>query len=280
MATQNATDTPKLTANGQLMIGSGSAQPVAATLTQPAAGITITNGAGSITFALANDLAALEGLGSTGFAVRSGADTWVQRSIVVGSSKLTISNGDGVAGNASLDADESAFTLNNIGGTLGETKGGTNQTTYTTGDILYASAGNTLSKLAIGSNTHVLTSNGTIPGWSAPSAGGMTWTEVTGTSQSAAVGNGYIANNAGLVTVTIPTTAAVGSIVAVVGKGAGLWRVAQNASESINFSSITTTVGTGGYLEATNRYDCVEIICTVADTTWTVRSSIGNITYN
>jgi hypothetical protein len=107
----------------------------------------------------------------------------------------------------------------------------------------------------------------------------MTWTEVTGTSQAAAVDNGYIANNAALVTITLPTTAAVGDIVAVVGKGAGLFRVAQNASESINFCGVTTTVGVGGYLEATNRYDAVELICITADTTWNVRSSIGNITY-
>lgn len=110
------------------------------------------------------------------------------------------------------------------------------------------------------------------------SAGLMPWTEVTGTSQSASINNGYITNNAGLVTVTIPTTAAVGSIVEVAGKSAGGWKVAQNASEIIHFGSVDTTTGTGGSLASTNRYDSVRLICIVADTEWLVLSSVGNIT--
>lgn len=74
------------------------------TLQAPPAGLTITNPggvAGNETFALANDLAALEGLGSTGIPVRSATDTWVQRSVVAGFG-ITITNGDGVAGNMSV----------------------------------------------------------------------------------------------------------------------------------------------------------------------------------
>jgi len=48
MATNNATNTPELTLNGQTFIGSAGNNPVAATLTA-GAGIAITNGAGSIT---------------------------------------------------------------------------------------------------------------------------------------------------------------------------------------------------------------------------------------
>lgn len=49
------------------------------TLTGPAAGITVTNGggvAGNPTLVLANDLAAVEGLSSTGIARRTATDTW------------------------------------------------------------------------------------------------------------------------------------------------------------------------------------------------------------
>jgi len=49
------------------------------TITAPAAGITVSNGggvAGNPTLALANDLAALEGLASTGIARRTGTDAW------------------------------------------------------------------------------------------------------------------------------------------------------------------------------------------------------------
>jgi hypothetical protein len=53
------------------------------------------------------------------------------------------------------------------------TAGGTGQTTYTTGDLLYASATNTLSKLAAGTNGYVLTLAGGVPTWAA-STGGVT----------------------------------------------------------------------------------------------------------
>jgi hypothetical protein len=48
---------------------------------------------------------------------------------------------------------------------IGAIYGGTAQTTYTTGDTLYASASNTLSKLAIGSTGQVLTVAGGVPTW-------------------------------------------------------------------------------------------------------------------
>lgn len=50
-------------------------------------------------------------------------------------------------------------------GTLTETRGGTNQTTYTTGDLLYASAANTLAKLGIGSANQFLKVVAGLPAW-------------------------------------------------------------------------------------------------------------------
>lgn len=113
--------------------------------------------------------------------------------------------------------------------------------------------------------------------WANP-ASGLSWTEVTGTSQSMAVDTGYLANNAALVTLTLPTTAAVGKVVRVSGVGAGGWKIAQNASEIIHFGNTDTTTGTGGYLQSTHRRDAVELVCVVADTEWNVISSVGNIT--
>lgn len=130
-------------------------------------------------------------------------------------------------------------------------------------------------------NVAIIDSNGQLGSTAtlAPSLGGaMPWTEVTGTSQSAAVDNGYITNNVALVTVTLPTTAAVGQRVSIVGKGAGLWKLAQNSGQTIHFGSIDSTTGTGGYLSATVRYDCLEVICITANTDWVVRSSVGSIT--
>jgi hypothetical protein len=51
------------------------------------------------------------------------------------------------------------------------TNGGTAQTTYTTGDLLYASASNTLSKRAIGTTGQVLTVSGGVPTWATASSG-------------------------------------------------------------------------------------------------------------
>lgn len=115
--------------------------------------------------------------------------------------------------------------------------------------------------------------------WATPSGGtGFTWNEVTTTTQTAAVGNGYITNNASLVTVTLPSTAAVGSSVRVAGKGAGGWKIAQNASGIIHFQGTNTTTGTGGSLASTVTYDAAELICIVANNEWVVVSSMGNIT--
>lgn len=108
---------------------------------------------------------------------------------------------------------------------------------------------------------------------------GITWNEETGTSNTMAVDQGYVSSNAGLVTLTLPDTAVFGSIIRVVGKGAGGWLIAQNAGESIIWDEASsTTVGVGGSLASSDDFDSVEILCTVANTTWTVLSSKGNIT--
>jgi hypothetical protein len=57
-------------------------------------------------------------------------------------------------------------------GTLANSRGGTGTGTYTTGDILYASATNTLSKLGIGASGEVLTVSGGVPSWQAVSGTG------------------------------------------------------------------------------------------------------------
>ncbi|NJO61061.1 MAG: hypothetical protein HC836_23205, partial [Richelia sp. RM2_1_2] len=76
------------------------------TLTAPAAGLTITNPAGTAgnpTFALANDLAAVEGLATNGIATRTGTDTWTTRTVTGTAGRTVVTNGDGVAGNPTID---------------------------------------------------------------------------------------------------------------------------------------------------------------------------------
>jgi len=75
--------------------GGGSVTSV--NLTAPAAGITVSGGpvttSGSITLALANDLAALEALSGTGFAKRTGTDTWTldTNTYLTGNQTITLS---------------------------------------------------------------------------------------------------------------------------------------------------------------------------------------------
>jgi hypothetical protein len=67
----------------------------------PAAGITISNPAGiagNPTVALANDLAAVEGLASTGFTTRTGTDAWAVRTMQAPAAGFSITNPAGIAG--------------------------------------------------------------------------------------------------------------------------------------------------------------------------------------
>lgn len=58
-----------------------------------------------------------------------------------------------------------------VAGTLVATHGGTSFNTYATGDLIYASGVNTLSKLTAGADTQVLTLAGGVPTWAAPTGG-------------------------------------------------------------------------------------------------------------
>jgi len=101
--------------------------------------------------------------------------------------------------------------------------------------------------------------------------------EVTGTTQAMAIRTRYIANNAGLVTFTLPDTAAVGDFVEVEGYGAGGWKIAQNAGENIIFLNVASTTGITGYVASRTRYDSVHLRCVVASTTWTVVNAVGEL---
>lgn len=89
-----------------ILVQTGADTYSSVTLVAPAAGITITNEdgvAGNPTFALADDLAALEGLTTDGYIVRTGDGTMTTRSLSGTTDNIVVTNGDGVASDTSID---------------------------------------------------------------------------------------------------------------------------------------------------------------------------------
>ena len=108
-------------------------------------------------------------------------------------------------------------------------------------------------------------------------ADAVPWSVITA-DQTAVINKGYFTNKSTLLTLTLPSTAAVGSVLRVSGMTASGWKIAQNASGVIHFGKTDTTVGVTGYIQSTLARDAVELICCVADNEWNVLSSVGNIT--
>ena len=105
-------------------------------------------------------------------------------------------NTTGTAANITASTNSSLTTLSvlslpfsQITGTVPIAQGGTNITSYTTGDVLYASATNVLSKLGIGLSGQVLAVVSGVPAWAtnSPSFSGLTTQGVIYATSSSAV---------------------------------------------------------------------------------------------
>lgn len=139
------------------------------------------------------------GIGSSGqvLTVSGGAPAWNTLS----SAAVTTFSG-GTTGLLPSSATSGAITLT---GNLAVANGGTNITSYTTGDILYASASGVISKLAIGTAGQTLTvSGGGLPSWSSVSSAVTTisfsttgLTPSTATSGAITVGGTLVVANGG-----------------------------------------------------------------------------------
>lgn len=166
----------------------------------PAAGLTITNAtgvAGNITFALANDLSALEGLASTGIAVRSATDTWVQRTITGPAAGISVANGNGVSGNPTLSLANDLSALEGLASTGFATR--TTTDTWAQRTLQAPAAGFTITNPAgvAGDPTFVLANDlSAVEGLStngiAVRTATSTWTTrtITGTANQITVSNG------------------------------------------------------------------------------------------
>lgn len=148
----------------------------------------------------------------------------------------------------------------------------------TNGQLMIGNTGNdpTAATLTAGTGISIVNASGSIT--INATGSGLSWVVVSGTSATMAVNTGYTSNNAGLVTLTMPSTAAVGDTLVVTGLGAGGWTIAQNSGQLIHVGSTVSTTGAGGSVASTNAFDSITITCVVANTTWVTRSSMGNLT--
>lgn len=298
-----------LTTNGQLLIGASSgARTRVGTLTSSGSTITITNGAGTInleagattptTFTADSGTATpaanninIKGTSAQGITSSASGSTvtytisdWTTTQKGVG---VLATNAETIAGTSTtkvvtpddLKAKLGTQTSNGLAYGAGTTAAISWLGAATNGQLPIGSTGNApvLATLTAGSGITITNAAGSIT--IAANDGGMAWTEVTGTSQTAAVDNGYVANNASLVTVTLPSSSVLGDVVKVDGKGAGLFKIAQpNAGSVIHFVGSDTTTGTGGSLTAIERYACITLRCITTNADWVVESSQGNFT--
>jgi len=261
-------DTAAITAlgvatNGQLIIGSTGADPTVGSVTSTDGTLTLTAGAGTLVIEGTDATETQDGVVELATDAETLAGTDTVRAIVPTAlkAKLGTQTDHGVLVGSGDTAAVTALAV----GTNGQVILGS-----TGADPVFAtlaSAGGTIT-FTPGAGTLNLES----------SAVGVAWSEVTGTTQAMAVSNGYIANNASPVVFTLPGTAALGTIIEVTGKGAGGWKIEQNASQIIYFGDTTSTTGTSGYLESTEVRDTVKLICVTANLHFNVLASIGNIT--
>ena len=139
-----------------------------------------------------------------------------------------------------LDASNNVITADivlttDVTGVLPEANGGTNQSTYATGDILYASAPNTLSKLPAGANGDYLQLTAGVPDWVTVAASGVQTIGVIDSQAKSA--NGAVITGTSLVYQTADA-----SFPGLVSTGAQTFAGDKTLSGTTNLSALTASL--------------------------------------
>jgi len=185
--------------------------------------------------------------------------------------------------------------------------------TLTANGIVFASASNTMAQITTANSAALVTNSSGVPAFSSTMTNGqliigstgatpiaatltagtgititnaagaitidntgamISWANISGTTQAAAINTGYVVGNAAQTTITLPATAPLGSIVEVAGKGVGGWILTANSGQTIQLGTVATT--TGGTVTSSNQFDCIRVVCITADTTWVALSAWSN----
>jgi hypothetical protein len=149
----------------------------------------------------------------------------------------------------------------------------------TNGQVLIGSTGATPTPATLIQGSGITITNGAGTISIAASGASANVVDQTSSSVTMTTNTVYIIDNgASLVTLTLPTTAALGAFFEIIGFSAGGWQIAQATGQTIHFNSTNTTTGTGGSLASSQQYNCVRIRCSKANTDFTVCESQGNLT--
>lgn len=102
------------------------------------------------------------------------------------------------------------------------------------------------------------------------------WVDQTTTPVTITANTNYIADKSTLITFNVPATVAQGTVFQIAGAGSGGWLIQFNTGQTGHLNSTATT--SAGSFASTNQYNCISILCTAANTTFTVIQSSGTIT--
>jgi hypothetical protein len=106
--------------------------------------------------------------------------------------------------------------------------------------------------------------------------GGVVWNNVTTSPVGVLPGNGYIVSTSANVQFILPSVCPFGTVFEIVGRFGSGWTLTQADGQEVHLGTAGTTVGVTGSIASTETYDCIRVVCTVANTEFEVVSSMGN----